>query len=1239
MRPSYLFVNEKYREVSMLKKLRFRYKVLFIPALAIFALIITTVINQFYTSANEQLLLNAGRKYLEALDANYTLERMLSGVQYQLQAAVAAGKPAALNQADSLAQIYLQELSRMQNSPVMPAERFQQLKSDFQKYFQSGRKTALLLIRGKTGPEVVKAMAEVRSNFQKIKDLLSTNSQNFSEQMEVVLTGSQANFKSNRRLVILAVIFITVIITMLALFLSKRLSRSLYSVMGVINRLSVGDASVLPQVTSQDEFGMMAESVKKLVGNYKELVNAAEEIGQGNYEVSVKIRSEADELGRALNQMKNNLKKISLENERQHWFKNGQNELHKRIQGEQNLAGFAGKVLSYLAEFLNTPIGVFYIKSDKNELRLLASHAFKIRRAGYERVKLGEGLVGQAALEQKSFLVTDLPNDYLTISSGLGQKQPDSLAVLPLVHEGETLGVIEIGSFGLPREIQLKFLEEISGTIAIYLRSILARQKLEELLEETQRQAEELQVQQEELRQTNEKLEAQTRALQASERKLQAQQEELHQTNQELTRQARELEQQKEEVEKKNRELRRAQKLIEEKAQALEEANQYKSSFLANMSHELRTPLNSMLLLSKLLMDNAEGNLTAKQLEFAQTIYKSGNELLSLINDILDLSKVEAGKLEVIPEKVFVNDLVRALENQFGPLAKKKGLSFTTEISPDSPTQLFSDPVRIQQILKNLLSNAIKFTEKGEVKLKVTKASKNRVAFTVSDTGIGIPKEKQESIFETFKQVDSTISRNYGGTGLGLSICRELSRLLQGEILLQSEPGKGSTFTLILPASLTRMEDADESRSQKTELPKIQTETVLDNPPPAKPATIARDDRENLTSQDKSILIIEDDSAFAQTLGHLVREKGFKCIIAEDGNTGLEMAARYLPCGILLDLGLPGKSGWEVLEQLKDDRRTRHIPVHIISGDENARDGLKLGAIGALQKPAEPQAIQRALEKIETMAEKPVKKLLFFSTNSANKEKVLETIGNGDVETVTVSDEKEALRQLQQQQIDCLLLEFCENQKGFIEHLKAEKETGRFPIPPVIIFSSKPLPPSDEKQILQVADRVIQQDDKVLERILDETTLFLHRIEANLPPEKQRIIRILHNREEIFQNKTVLIVDDDMRNVFALTGVLESKGMKVLIGKNGEEGVEMVRQHPEIDIVLMDIMMPVLDGYEAMRQIRQSFPQSRLPIIALTAKAMKGDREKCLAAGASDYLSKPVDVDRLLSLMRVWLHR
>ncbi|HSL63826.1 MAG TPA: response regulator, partial [Gaiellaceae bacterium] len=985
--------------------------------------------------------------------------------------------------------------------------------------------------------------------------------------------------------------------------------------------------------------------------------------------ISVDARGEVAELKDNVNQMIATLRETTQRNAEQDWLNSNLARFGGLMQGQRDLATVSRVIMSRLTPLVDAQHGAFFVadgEGDELRVRLLASYGYKRRRTVANEFAPGEGLVGQALVERQPIVVSDPPPDYVRVASGLGEGVPRSIIVMPVLFEDRVMGVIELAAFHEFTPVQLTLLEQLGETIGVVLNTIAATMRTEELLEqsqsltgELQAQSEELQAQQEELQQTNKELEAQAATLKASEELLQQQQEELQQTNEELEERSALLEEQNERIEHKNAEIEHARRALEEKAEQLALSSRYKSEFLANMSHELRTPLNSLLILAKLLADNPEGNLSDKQLEFAATIHTAGTDLLELINDILDLSKVEAGKMELHPADVPLDEIRAYAERTFRPLAEQKGLAFGIEIGDDVPASLHTDEQRLQQILKNLLSNAVKFTDAGEVTLRVEQAPTDAgyasstlaeaeaiLAFQVSDTGIGIDADKLRLIFEAFQQADGTTSRRYGGTGLGLSISREIARLLGGELSVTSEPGRGSTFTLLLPSRLAEATppspDGDDVADAEFEAELVARATA---PPPvdldaalAAPAEVP-DDREEIEPGDRVVLIVEDDPDFARIVLEVARERGFKGVVALRGDIALALAHDLRPDAIVLDLALPVVDGHQVLEQLKRHPDTRHIPVHVVSGGDGRQDALRAGAVAYIEKPATKELLEGTFGSITSFIDRPVKRLLVVDDDETQRAAIAELVSGSDVEIEGVGNAEEAVQALEERPPDCVVLDLKLPGKSGFQLLEQVKQDERFRDLPIIIYTGKELTKREETRLRRYAETIVVKDVSSPERLLDETSLFLHRVESRLPQEKRRMLEQLHDAEAVFADRRVLVVDDDVRNVFALTSVLEARGMEVRFAENGKEALEALRRDPEVDVVLMDIMMPELDGHETTRAIRAQPEFERLPIIALTAKAMKGDREKAIAAGASDYITKPVDTDQLLSLLRVWLYR
>jgi CheY-like chemotaxis protein/signal transduction histidine kinase/CHASE3 domain sensor protein len=920
------------------------------------------------------------------------------------------------------------------------------------------------------------------------------------------------------------------------------------------------------------------------------------------------------------------------------WLKAGQAGLSARLQGEQRLEVLGERALSFLAHYLDAQVGALYTLETHDRLRRQGGFALDPAQEHTRSVvALGEGLVGQVARENRLLRVKDVPQDYLPVSSSLGSTTPVSLLVAPASIDGVVNAVVELGFFRRVAAADAELLRRVGEPLAVAVRSSRDRTRLEELLEETQRQAEELQTQQEELRVSNEELEEQSRALKESQSRLEAQHAELEQTNSQLQEQTGLLELQRDE-------LSQAQLALTERAQELARANQYKSEFLANMSHELRTPLNSSLILAKLLADNKAGNLTDEQVRFAQTILAAGNDLLTIINDVLDLSKIEAGKVELQRQSVAIGPLVAQLCEVFEQAARAKGLGFSCAVESETPERIHTDPQRLGQILKNLLSNACKFTEKGTVSLRVGMAAGNTLAFEVHDTGIGVPPEQHGLIFEAFRQADGSIHRKFGGTGLGLSISRDLARLLGGEIEMRSALGAGSTFTLKVPLGAEQAEPlalaAPSAPALEVRPPPRPAKSQLSTPVLA--AAVVEDDRAQVTAASRILLVVEDDVGFAVILRDLARELGFQVIATHTAADALAAARAFPVSAILLDMNLPDRSGLSVLDELKHTGGTRHIPIHVVSVADYSQEALSRGAIGYALKPVKREQLVEALMKLETKLSQRLRRVLIVEDDDRQREGMQQLLSADDVEIVGVDSAISALEQLQQETFDCMVLDLNLPDLSGYELLERMAESDAAAFPPVIVYTGRVLTRDEEQQLRRFSRSIIIKDARSPERLLDEVTLFLHQVEAALSPERQRMLREARDRETAFEGRTILVVEDDVRNVFALTKILEPKGAKVQIARNGREALAALERADEngseaIDLVLMDIMMPEMDGLTAMREIRQSPRWRKLPIIALTAKARKDDQDKCLAAGANDYIAKPLDVEQLLSLVRVWM--
>ncbi|HZP75552.1 MAG TPA: HAMP domain-containing protein, partial [Pseudolabrys sp.] len=997
---------------------------------------------------------------------------------------------------------------------------------------------------------------------------------------------------------------------------------------GVEGRLG-GQANVPGAAgTWKDLTGNVNLLAANLTTQVRAIAEVATAVTKGDLTRSVQVdaRGEVAELKDNINTMIDNLRLTTERNTEQDWLKTNLAKFTNMLQGQRDLATVGRLLLSELTPLVSAQLGVIYQvdNNDNQQLQLLSAYADDGEQGAPKTLRVGEGLVGQCAVDRRRMLITEMPSFAVPIGTALFKSVPRNIIVLPVLFENQVKAVIELASLTDFTQLQITFLEQLTDSIGIVLNSIEATMQTEGLLKQSQQLAAELQAQQRELQQTNEQLEQ--KAQQLAERNV--------------------------EVERKNQEIEQARRALEEKASELALTSKYKSEFLANMSHELRTPLNSILILGQQLSDNPDGNLSAKQVEFARTIHGAGTDLLNLISDILDLSKIESGTVTVDAEDVFLSNLLDAVARPFRHEAENKKLSFDLDLDPVLARNITTDSKRLQQVLKNLLSNAFKFTAEGGVRLRVAAAvggwspehpvlsfAPAVVSFEVADSGIGIPLEKQKIIFEAFQQADASTSRKFGGTGLGLAISRELANLLGGEIQLRSTPGSGSTFTLYLPvkyvgpASGARPQPASGGETQARVpalVPAVVEQHVVEQ---------VADDRLIVEAGDSILLVVEDDPHYARIIMDLARDKGFKVLVASRGAEALDLAKQFQPNAVSLDVFLPDMLGWTVLSQLKQNPLTRHIPVQIITLDEDRQHALARGAFSFVTKPTTTEGVDAALARIKEFAEPRRRRLLVVEDNPSEQLSITELLGHDDIEIVTTGTGAGALEALREQQCDCVVLDLrLPDMSGFevLEKIKADETLAEVP---VVVFTGRELSAEEDAQLHTMARSIVVKGVESPERLLDETALFLHRIVTNLPGEKQRMLERLTSSDEDLVGRTVLLVDDDARNIFALSSVLERRGMHVLTATTGREAIDLVEKTPELAIVLMDIMMPQMDGYQTIGAIREQPKFRRLPIIALTAKAMKGDRERCLEAGASDYLAKPVNTEQLLSALRMWLHR
>ncbi|WP_126244166.1 response regulator [Chitinophaga rhizosphaerae] len=983
------------------------------------------------------------------------------------------------------------------------------------------------------------------------------------------------------------------------------------------------------RIALQKELEKKDEDITRRIHMTQEV---AARISAGDY--AARITDEVDDgLGQltvSLNRMAASLEKSFTDLADREWLQSGVAALNDQMIGEYELDELARRVLDFVVPYTNGSTGAVYVAEEGGRLRLYGRHAAE--SDGLEEVlNFGEGLAGQSALSRKPIVLEDVPEGLLRMQVSCGAIQPKSVIALPLYHERKVMGVLEVASLRSFSNQEKSFLESAVLNIGTVIHILDNRKRLQELLEETQSQAEELQAQHNELENANSELEAQTEKLQASEEELRTQQEELVDANSQLEERARLLEETNRLVKDSNREIQR-------KAEELAQSTKYKSEFLANMSHELRTPLNSILLLSRLMVENNERNLSAEQIEYARVIQNSGKGLLMLIDEILDLSKIEAGKMDLVYTEAGVEEVVKDMRALFEPLAREKGVDFGTEIAEDVQGVFETDRQRLDQILRNLLSNAIKFTDEGRVTLRAWRPADytNTIAFTVADTGIGIAADKQDVVFEAFQQEDGSTRRRFGGTGLGLSISRELARLMGGEIRLVSEPGQGSQFTVLLPVSsgVGKVEKLSASELMPAKEKSVYRQRFVSD---AIPVGTVEDDRAAMKPGDKCILIVEDDLNFARSLLEFTRGKGYKGIVTVRGDEAQSLAEQFLPAGILLDIQLPVKDGWEVMEELKSHPATRHIPVHIMSAFQARFKSLSKGAVDFIDKPLTFDKMDDIFRKIEFMLHENPRKVLIVEENLQHAKALAYFLENYKVNTEIRNDISGSLESLQKQEVNCVILDMGVSHARSYETLEQVKREPGLENIPIIVFTGKNLSRDEESKIRGYADSVVVKVANSYQRIMDEVSLFLHLVEGE-KKDAERPGNGLGRLAEVLRGKNILLADDDVRNIFSLTRALESFGMKVISATDGSEALQLLSNNRDVDIVLMDMMMPEMDGYESTRRIKADPATRHLPVIAVTAKAMKGDREKCIAAGASDYISKPVDIDQLLSLLRVWLY-
>ena len=1155
----------------------------------------------------------------------------------------------------------------------------------------------------------------------------------------VVMQVAKSEILEQAYLVLFKIIVAAIAFTALLIFMVMRFSSKLTNILSKIvnasKELSKGHFNIsLPRSSTVEIDNItvsLTETGKKLKALTQNIVTEKEQsqknedqfknffdilhnaITTKNYSTQVTLKSDKDIYALSINKVLDALNASEVETKEQDWLKTGRTDLSDAISGERKIKQLCKNAITYIAGYLNIQVGAIFVKDEEeNDFRLEASYAFRHRKGLATRFRFREGFVGQAAHEKEKIIFSDIPEDYVRIESSFGSIIPKNILVVPFIFENEVQAVIELGAVFPFTKLMVEFVE-LSGSItAVAINAALSGEKLEKLLEQTNEQAQQLQFQQEELKKSNVELEEQAEDLRKSEAQLKIQQEELRATNEEMevknklleTRQGEieqknlDLKKNQNEIEKKNLDLKKTQKEIEtknldlektkadieEKARQLELATQYKSEFLANMSHELRTPLNSMLLLAKMLSDNDEDNLSEDQIDSAASIHRSGQNLLRLINDILDLSKIEAKKIELSITNVNIEKFVSNLDIEFRHVAKEKGVKFTTHIEEGLPEIITTDILRLEQIVRNLLSNAYKFTEEGTVSVKFARPKESirfdrndldhakTIAVSVEDTGLGIPANKIEAIFEAFRQVDGSISRSHGGTGLGLSISRELSSLIGGELKVESTFGKGTVFTVYIPEILIAPNDdsatvplVTKTSVQTSKKPVVKQSEISNAPVQKEQAqsaptqldstrTISHDNGDTNIKQkdetsksppkivgsgsDKLMLIVEEDNTSSETLENFFQKNGYLTLIASDGETGIKNIMEHKPAGVILSLELPGINGWAVLSELKNNPSTRHIPVYMMSATDNKRKCLQKGAVGHLTKPIDNNTLTKVLKKIDSILANDVKKLLIVEDDNDLRNTIIKLMKTKDINVHAVGTGKEALASLKEQKFDCIILDLgLPDIPGFelLDIINLEPKLKKIP---VIIYTGRELTVEEAQKLEQYSASIVMKSVDSFERLLDETALFMHRVESDMPQAHQKMIQKIRNSESILKGKKVLLVDDDMRNIFALNKFLKSKGMITSVANNGQKALDFLAKEPEQDIVLMDIMMPVMDGYEAMIQIRKQDKFKNLPILALTAKAMGSDRDECIKCGANDYLSKPLDTTKLLPMLRMWLY-
>ncbi len=1185
-------------------RLTFRTKLIAIVGTSALAFLVLVLASTLLSSRVQQELLNIENHYVPRVELGPTLDTHFERLRRGFQDAVAARDLEALSRTRELLRAFLDHLASARDAvdPVKATA----LRAALEEYHAAAYEVSRRLIDRETGEGLVEAMSAMQTKQARAAQALKEVTTFDKGQLgDAFAAASHALRSSNQVRLGISIVCLTLVI-FLSVLLSTGVLRSLRELTAGLKRFGQRDFGRPIHVASRDELGDVAQDA---------------------------------------NQMAESLKRLGEERDRIDWLKDGLSALGAEIRGELEPEDLANRAIGLLARYLKAPMAVFYHFDKERVLRLVGQYAHSPGATESARsFRAGEGLVGQAALQQDVVVIADPPAEYLRVRSGLGEGPPRALVLLPLLHNGVVTGVIELALFKPWSQLSTDLLLSVRESLAIAMEGALARARTRELLAETRRQAEHLATQEEELRSSNEEL--------------QAQQEELQQTNEELKRQAEELDAQRESLEEKNLDLERARQTLEQKTVELTTVSTYKSQFLANMSHELRTPLNSMLLLSNLLAENETGKLTEKQVEFAKTIYSAGKDLLSLINQVLDLAKVEAGKQEVRLAPVALAQLGDHVRRTFDALANEKGLRLLIEIESGLPDSISTDGDRVQQILNNLLGNAIKFTKRGEVALRIHKPlpgfrpsrqdlnPDRAVALSVSDTGLGIAQQDQQRVFAPFEQVQATMGRRHGGTGLGLTIARESISLLGGELQLHSAPGEGSTFICYLPYECPSPLRESQSVVRQTPDPTRGALAPAADPTRgtlapaanaiAKEPIVGDDDRNTLAPGDTVFLIIEDDPIFAATFGEVIRSHGLKYLLAQDGRSGLRLARERKPSGIILDVNLPDIDGWQVMKELQADPVTAAIPVHFLTAADAGERGMAMGAVGYLTKPTTRQDLVPVLDALVPHRVSSLTRLLLVESDESAEGSLATQLAGENIELLRVTTAAEALKILEQQRFNCMILDLSLPDMDGLDLLRAVEEQCASEMPSVIVYTGRALSREEAKRLEAYTEAVVIKEGPSRDRLVNEIRLFVRRLKEGLGPRRQPIPPLQRTDVQL-QGRTVLLVEDDMRTLYALSATLRSKGMNVLVADTGQAALDVLAKHRDVEAVLMDIMLPEMDGYEAVRRIRQDKPLANLPIIALTAKAMKGDREKCLEAGATDYLTKPVDADDLMTMLHTCL--